>query len=183
MAATPNLTTILIDKENIRREANAALTPQDTSWPGARHNMRPVKLREPAVRHGLAARILALALPRHHALQQRFSSDDNILLVSAGTPAITRGYIWAPDRDANRTYIAFDIGVKGLSAVPDGKLYLNARVDQDDATGGYKLSDGVLTIKEVDNRRGFGLFSFAGILAEFKVVGEFVATPLREMPP
>jgi hypothetical protein len=177
----------------------------------------------------------------------QFCEEDNVVRVASTSPAITRGYVWAPDRDPNdnKTYLAFDIGVQNLNAVPAGKLYLNARIDLVDASGRaieeaggggggettladnesatytaragagggngggggggdgkeqrhgeaaaaaevagaearrYALTDGVLTIKDVDNRRGFGLFSFAGILAEFKVVGEFTATPIPELP-
>ncbi|CAM9503025.1 unnamed protein product, partial [Discosporangium mesarthrocarpum] len=118
----------------------------------------------------------------------RFREEDNILDVEANHRFIKRGYTWAPDRDTydGNEYIAFDVAVEGLSAVPDGKVYLNARIEAleagEDGETHYRLADGVVTIKEVVEQRSFwGVFNAAGLLAEFKVVGAFAAVPLGGM--
>ncbi|CAN0061116.1 unnamed protein product [Phaeothamnion confervicola] len=113
-----------------------------------------------------------------------FAEDNSRLIVTPGS-VVRRGYVWAPDRDRNEgeTYLAFDVEVRGLSAVADGKLYLNARVqpvapDGGEGTGGYALTDGVITVKEVLKQSlPWGIFNAAGLLAEFNVVGAFSAAP------
>lgn len=42
-----------------------------------------------------------------------------------------RGFVWEPERNAKdgKDYITFIAQVEGLSAVPDGRIYLNAYID------------------------------------------------------
>lgn len=42
-----------------------------------------------------------------------------------------RGYVWEPDRNTvdNKEFITFIAQVEGLSAVPDGRIYMNAFID------------------------------------------------------
>lgn len=43
-----------------------------------------------------------------------------------------RGYVWEPDRNEdedNKEFITFIAQVEGLSAVPDGRIYMNAYID------------------------------------------------------
>lgn len=43
-----------------------------------------------------------------------------------------RGYVWEPDRnndDEGKEFITFIAQVEGLSAVPDGRIYMNAFID------------------------------------------------------
>ena len=60
------------------------------------------------------------------------------------------------------------------------RFYFQARVDEDNR-GVYTLSDGSVTVKRnVQPPGGFwGLFSAEGILAQFRIVGEFKCKPIR----
>lgn len=43
-----------------------------------------------------------------------------------------RGYVWEPDRnndEEGKEFITFIAQVEGLSAVPDGRIYMNAFID------------------------------------------------------
>lgn len=42
-----------------------------------------------------------------------------------------RGYVWEPDRNEkdDKEFITFIAQVEGLSAVPDGRIYMNAYID------------------------------------------------------
>lgn len=42
-----------------------------------------------------------------------------------------RGYVWEPDRNEgeDKEFITFIAQVEGLSAVPDGRIYMNAFID------------------------------------------------------
>lgn len=42
-----------------------------------------------------------------------------------------RGYVWEPDRNPEdkKDFITFIAQVEGLSAVPDGRIYMNAFID------------------------------------------------------
>lgn len=45
---------------------------------------------------------------------------------------ICRGYVWEPDRneDEDKEFITFIAEVEGLSAVPDGRIFMNAFIDK-----------------------------------------------------
>ena len=87
------------------------------------------------------------------------------------------------------------ISSAGESVVPPGAVYLNAKVAYDPVRAaaptpnaeGLTLYDGRVTVKEdVGGFGGFGggpIFSAKGILAEFKIVGTFEASPAEASPP
>lgn len=117
----------------------------------------------------------------------KFSSDDNILLVEQGHRFIKRGFVWEPERNPKdgRDYITFIAEVEGLSAVPDGRVYLNAyinTIEDEDGTKRYQFSEGAVTIKEVITRSFWGIFNTSGLLAEFKIVGTWDAFPIKDLP-
>ncbi|CAM9604029.1 unnamed protein product, partial [Choristocarpus tenellus] len=70
-------------------------------------------------------------IPVQLTFKCRFLEGKNVVEVEQGHSFIKRGYVWVPDRDTNDglEYMAFDVKVEGLSAIPDGKMYLNARID------------------------------------------------------
>lgn len=45
--------------------------------------------------------------------------------------AANRGYVWEPDRNEedDKEFITFIAEVEGLSAVPDGRIFMNAYID------------------------------------------------------
>ena len=87
------------------------------------------------------------------------------------------------------------ISSAGESVVPPGAVYLNAKVAYDPVRAaaptpnaeGLTLYDGRVTVKEdVGGFGGFSggpIFSAKGILAEFKIVGTFEASPAEASPP
>lgn len=52
----------------------------------------------------------------------------------------------------------------------------------DDGKTRYKFSEGAVTIKEVIDKSFWGVFNTAGLLAEFKVVGTWDASPIDALP-
>eukprot|EP00903_Cladosiphon_okamuranus_P008262 g7952.t1 len=117
----------------------------------------------------------------------KFLADDFILEVEGDNRFVKRGYVWEPDRndEEDKEFITFIAQVEGLSAVPDGRIFMNAYIDTikgEDGKTRYKFSDGAVTIKEVINKSFWGIFNTAGLLAEFKVVGTWDAFPIDALP-
>ncbi|CAM9406197.1 unnamed protein product [Ectocarpus sp. 6 AP-2014] len=117
----------------------------------------------------------------------KFAEDDFILEVESDNRFVKRGYVWEPDRnnDEDKEFITFIAEVEGLSAVPDGRIFMNAFIDKiegDDGKTRYKFSEGAVTIKEVIDKSFWGVFNTAGLLAEFKVVGTWDASPIDALP-
>jgi hypothetical protein len=164
-SASPNRKPIAVAVPSLRPAAQFPLTIRDSCW---RIKMEIAGTKE---ERGLKKS------PVQVSFSCQLQDEDNIVVVEENNKYIERGFVWSPDRESDKVYVAFDVRVVGLGLVPDGKIYLNARVDQT-PDGRYSLADGVVTIKQVQQGRGFGFFSFAGILAEFKVVGSFEATPI-----
>ena len=57
------------------------------------------------------------------------------------------------------------------------RLYFNARIEQDD-NGIISLSDGKITRKKALQTGFWGLFNSSGILAQFRVIGDFICKPI-----
>eukprot|EP00752_Nemacystus_decipiens_P007428 g6640.t1 len=117
----------------------------------------------------------------------KFAEDDFILEVEGDHRFVKRGYVWEPDRNEkdDKEFITFIAQVEGLSAVPDGRIYMNAYIDTikgEDGKTRYKFSEGAVTIKEVINKSFWGIFNTAGLLAQFKVVGTWDAFPIDALP-
>ena len=92
----------------------------------------------------------------------------------------------------DQEYILFSIDVEcpssknmngGVSATSTTKerYYFQARKDTDTRNGIISLADGTVTVKRdiVQKSARWGFFSPAGILAQFRYVGDFVAKPVR----
>jgi hypothetical protein len=71
-------------------------------------------------------------------------------------------------------YLLFSVDVE-VPSVGKEKFYFQASQLVSDA--GISLKEGTVTVKASASRAGWGLFSPAGILAQFRYVGDFVAKP------
>lgn len=51
--------------------------------------------------------------------------------VASVNAAAYRGFVWEPDRNPkeDKDFVTFIAQVEGLSAVPDGRIYMNAFID------------------------------------------------------
>ena len=90
---------------------------------------------------------------------------------------VTQGFVWDVDVDeeSGERFVRASVKVERLApTVPDGNLYLNARLRAPEGGRGLRLDDGVATVKVV--RPG-------GLLADFRTVGTFDSEPLAALPP
>lgn len=97
--------------------------------------------------------------------------------------------IWGWDeeysQDDQNKYLLFSMDVrfpKSDPKLPGAKerYYFQARVDRHDKTGAIALGDGTITVKKdvTENSKGrWGLFQVAGILSQFRYVGDFIGRP------
>jgi len=121
---------------------------------------------------------------------------------------LSRGYVWEVERDMEQgvvwgqgggehtdrgtiegglgggeteptAFLLFGLEGRGLPPVPDGKLYFNACLSRAPEDGGIQITDGVITMKVVQEKAQWGFFNAGGILAEFKIVGSFTAEPVE----
>mmetsp|Transcript_34882 Transcript_34882/g.46116 ORF Transcript_34882/g.46116 Transcript_34882/m.46116 type:complete len:250 (+) Transcript_34882:49-798(+) len=93
---------------------------------------------------------------------------------------LKRGYVWEVERNPDgNIYLEFGVEAQSLKVVPDGKLYLNCQLEKL-SNGEIMISNGVVTIKVVQQKAKWGLFDAGGILAEFKVVGNFDVEPQKQ---
>ena len=100
---------------------------------------------------------------------------------------ITKGFVWSVGKglddnsDDTCLYLRFNVRGEGLSIVPDGSLYVNARITRGSgASEGdqpLQLTDGLVTFKRPQKTR-FLFMVYDGLLAEFKVVGECSLRPI-----
>jgi hypothetical protein len=87
----------------------------------------------------------------------------------------------------DQEYILFSVDVEFPSTTDSSsvstkeRFYFQARKDTDARTGIITLADGTVTVKRdiVQKSARWGFFSPAGILAQFRYVGDFVAKPIQ----
>ncbi len=101
---------------------------------------------------------------------------------------VTKGYVWSVGKgmddncDDKSFYLRFNIRAMGLSpVVPDGSLYINARIvrgKEEPGEGAIDLTDGLITFKRPQKTR-FLFMVYDGLLAEFKVVGDCSLMPIQ----
>ena len=92
---------------------------------------------------------------------------------------------WDEDDDEEKgvsgRYLLFSADTQSLeeAGFPSGtRLYFNIRIDRNES-GIISLSDGKITCKK-DLKTGFwGLFNSSGILAQFRVIGDFICKPIQ----
>lgn len=84
-----------------------------------------------------------------------------------------------------KEYLVFSIDVDLSSTTNHNqaslqRFYFQARQDKDPKTGALSFAEGTVTIKRdvVQNSTRWGFFSPAGILAQFRYVGDFIAKPV-----
>ena len=77
--------------------------------------------------------------------------------------------------------VEFPTATSGSASITTERFYFQARKDADARTGIISLSDGSVTVKRdiVQKSARWGFFSPAGILAQFRYVGGFVAKPIQ----
>ena len=107
-----------------------------------------------------------------------------VRLIGRKSQFLTKGYVWDigkgldSNSDDTSTYLQFNVKGEGLAPhVPDGSLYVNARIQRVTATQELKLTDALITFKRPQRAR-FLFMSFDGLLAEFKIVGVASLTPV-----
>ena len=113
--------------------------------------------------------------------------DDGLAPVKMfGPPStfITKGFVWSTAKgldsnsDDKSTYLMFNLrGEKLDPCLPDGSIYVNARITRRRNDGSLRLEDGVVTFKR-PKKTSFLFFSYDGLLAEFKVVGSCTLVPI-----
>mmetsp|Transcript_26186 Transcript_26186/g.58668 ORF Transcript_26186/g.58668 Transcript_26186/m.58668 type:complete len:217 (+) Transcript_26186:183-833(+) len=98
---------------------------------------------------------------------------------------ITKGFVWSTGLgldDNSRDgayYLRFNVAGRNLEpVVPDGSLYVNARIERAQ-DGALKLEDGLVTFKR-PQKASFLWMSYDGLLAEFKVVGDCSLVPIAD---
>ena len=101
---------------------------------------------------------------------------------------ITKGFVWSvglgldDNSEDDAVYLRLNVRGEGLEpTVPDGSLYLNAKLTRDEKDGAIVLSDGLVTFKRPQKAR-FLFAVYDGLLAEFKVVGNVVMEPIPVLP-
>jgi len=106
----------------------------------------------------------------------------------AGDTKIRILKIWGWDeensQEDNQQYLLFSMDVQFPESDPKlpgatARYYFQARVDKD-SRGSLSLADGTVTVKkDVSEKTNgmWGLFQVAGILSEFRYVGDFIAKP------
>jgi hypothetical protein len=69
----------------------------------------------------------------------------------------------------------------GATKIISQRFYFQARQTKEKQTNIVSLSEGTVTVKQdiVQKSARWGLFSPAGILAQFRYVGDFVSKPVR----
>eukprot|EP00588_Corethron_pennatum_P009675 CAMPEP_0194273164 /NCGR_PEP_ID=MMETSP0169-20130528/6557_1 /TAXON_ID=218684 /ORGANISM="Corethron pennatum, Strain L29A3" /LENGTH=218 /DNA_ID=CAMNT_0039016033 /DNA_START=96 /DNA_END=753 /DNA_ORIENTATION=- len=118
----------------------------------------------------------------------RLRGDGYTDILDAGGPVATgNGYIrkaWGWDIDLEpkdgKQYVVWSADATNMedAGVPSGtRIYFNCRLDRS-KEGYISLSDGKITIKEEVKSGYWGIFNSAGILAEFRVRGDFVSKPI-----
>lgn len=98
--------------------------------------------------------------------------------ITKGNRYVNEGSSWKAEVARKfLTRVGFNVNIQGISrVVPDGELYLSARVKGDGK--GVHLERGLLCVRE--KSQNFLWFNVAGILGECtRVVGSFEAIPLR----
>ena len=106
----------------------------------------------------------------------------------AGDTKIHINKVWGWDeensQEDNQQYLLFSMDVQFPDSdpkLPGGKAryYFQARVDKD-SRGSLTLAEGTITVKkDVSEKTNgmWGLFQVAGILSQFRYVGDFIAKP------
>eukprot|EP00238_Polyblepharides_amylifera_P014307 CAMPEP_0196587774 /NCGR_PEP_ID=MMETSP1081-20130531/58556_1 /TAXON_ID=36882 /ORGANISM="Pyramimonas amylifera, Strain CCMP720" /LENGTH=287 /DNA_ID=CAMNT_0041910053 /DNA_START=83 /DNA_END=946 /DNA_ORIENTATION=+ len=91
------------------------------------------------------------------------------------------GAFWISD-EMNETFFKFTLNSETVRAgqieiIPEGRVYFNARLEESkSSTSSFEMLDGVVTVKQ-DVKASFLGQDYSGILAEFIVIGTFVARP------
>jgi hypothetical protein len=123
----------------------------------------------------------------------RLKEDGYSELLSLADDKLQIPKIWGWDEeyssDDEQEYLLFSMDVKIPKSDPSKlsdqteRFYFQARIDKDEADGAIVLQDGTVTVKKdvAEKTKGmWGLFKVAGILTEFRYVGDFVAKPSSE---
>ncbi len=119
----------------------------------------------------------------------RLKADGYSEFISSGNDTLQIAKIWGWDEEYSqedqKQYLLLSMDVlfpKSDPKFPDGKerFYFQARIDRGSTDGDIALKDGTITVKKdvSEKTKGmWGLFQVAGILSQFRYVGEFVAKP------
>ena len=117
----------------------------------------------------------------------RFTSDGYTDIVDDGQVSkIQYSKVWGWDEEVSNEdglrYLFFsadiDLPDSDRNAGKD-RFYFQARVEQDERTGEISIVDGKVTVKrDIEPPGGFwGVFSGKGILAQFRICGDFICRP------
>lgn len=121
-------------------------------------------------------------------IQLRFLEDGYTTIIGrtydrVESPSFEKIWGWDVETSSEDSlnYLLFSADVQLPSPIESmDRFYFQARVEED-TNGVYTLSDGSVTVKRnIQPPGGFwGLFSGEGILAQFRIVGEFKCKPIR----